>query len=50
MIWHVVRLKTWTGDISEYVGTYANKGHALARLKGLWRRQMAHERYALRKG
>ena len=51
MTWNIVLLKTHTNDIAEYVGAYSNRGHAIARLRGLMRRAIRPElRYAIRRG
>ena len=36
--WIVWTLKPWTGDLADPIAEYANRGHALAALKGLRRR------------
>ena len=44
-------LKTWTGDVAEYLHTYSNRGHAIAKLRGLLRHAKNSEiLYAIRRG
>ena len=41
MTYHVVALKLCTGDVAYIVDTYSNRGHAIARYRGLERRSWA---------
>jgi len=53
MKWLVVMLKTYTDDVAEYVAEYSNRGHAIARYRGLCRRAWlarSEVRYAIRRG
>lgn len=53
MTWNVVTLAKHTGDVRDYLFSYSNRGHALAKLRGLERRAYAagkEIRYAIRRG
>lgn len=50
-VWHVVLLHTHFNDVQEYLFEYYNRGHAIAKLKGLMKKAQASElRYGIRKG
>lgn len=51
MIWWIVSLKPHTGDVAEYLYSYSNRGHAIARLRGLRRHARASKmEFSIRKG
>ena len=53
MTWNVWTTATHTGDLRELVASYGNRGHAVARLRGLRRaawRACSEINYALRRG
>lgn len=43
MTWNVWLLKTHTHDPYELIASYSNRGHAIAKLRGLMRRAQASE-------
>lgn len=49
MTYHVVRLSDHTGDVREYHGEYTNHGQAIAKLRGMQRREPL-ARFSIRKG
>jgi hypothetical protein len=52
-VWNVVILSQYTGDIKEYIDTYSNRGHAIAKLKKLVRDAWVEGkniRYSIRDG
>lgn len=53
MTWTIWTTKTWTGDLHDCIVTYHNRGHALAKLRGLRRRAWlarSEMQYTIRKG
>lgn len=53
MRWTIWTVKHWTGDLADMVGDYSNRGHAVARIRGLRRRAWlagSEMQYAMRRG
>lgn len=53
MTWTIWTVKPYTGDLADCVAIYHNRGHALARLRGLRRaawRATSEMQYVLRRG
>ena len=49
--WDIWIVSPFTGDRKELIASYSNRGHAVARIRGLMRRARASEMtYALREG
>ena len=51
--WTIWTVKPWSGDVCEVVAQYENRGHAVARIKGLRRQAWlagSEMQYSLVKG
>ena len=51
MTWEIWLVSVHTGDRKELVASYSNRGHAIAKLRGLMHQTIASEMtYAIRQG